>query len=85
MLRGLHGCPVLRGRLASGVAEALDAGRGGDKLVGKVVWARREGSKPCSGLWVLQERARGAPEACLSWGGGLVLIRYLGGNVEYGV
>lgn len=45
MLRDLHGCPVLRGRLVSGVAEALDAGRGGDKLVGKVVWARREGLK----------------------------------------
>lgn len=51
--RGLNGPHVLRDWLASGVAEALDAGLGGNRhrVLRKVVLGQMGGpQKPCSGV-----------------------------------
>ena len=69
MPRGLHGCPVLRDWLASGVAEALDAGWGGDGLVGKVVWARWEGLKTMLRALGFTRKGTRSPGSLLELGG----------------
>lgn len=77
MPRGLNGSYVLRDWLVSGVAEALDAGWGGERhgVVGKVVGVRWEGLKSHAQQYDFTGKEAGNPGSPFEKGGDLVLIR----------